>query len=69
MSSYIYCFLEWIDSLKVGDFYTYLTFIGIISLWSIFGFIATIAVSIVIQQANYRIFMFLCFFVEICRWN
>ncbi|OBZ84998.1 hypothetical protein A0J61_06954 [Choanephora cucurbitarum] len=29
---------DWVNSFRIGDFYTYLTFIGIVSLWSIFGF-------------------------------
>ncbi|KAI8087550.1 hypothetical protein BDF21DRAFT_461166 [Thamnidium elegans] len=37
---------EWISDLVMGDFYTYLSFIGIVSIWSIYGFIAMLMRSV-----------------------
>lgn len=36
--------LDFINSMRMGDFYVYLTFIGIISVWSLYGLVCTLMV-------------------------
>lgn len=38
--------LDFINSMRMGDFYVYLTFIGIISVWSLYGLVCTLMVCI-----------------------
>lgn len=45
MFPFFFLAIEWISSLRMGDFYTYLTFIGIVSVWSIYGLITTVMVT------------------------
>lgn len=47
--------IEWINSLQIADFYTYLTFIGVVSVWSIFGFIMILMVSHEISSLTHNV--------------
>ncbi|KAI9340102.1 hypothetical protein BD770DRAFT_431438 [Pilaira anomala] len=51
--------IEWIGDLIMGDFYTYLSFIGVVSIWSIFGFTVMLMRSVAAVTA-YTIGLF-CF--------
>jgi membrane-anchored protein YejM (alkaline phosphatase superfamily) len=37
--------IDWVRSFRMGDLYTYLTFIGIISLWCFLGLVVIVMVS------------------------
>jgi hypothetical protein len=46
---------DWASSMNMGDFYTYLVFIGIVSVWSIYGFIMTLVVWTIYTHIHYYI--------------
>lgn len=48
-------FIDWVHGYRLGDFYTYLAFIGIISVWSVYGLACGLLVKIPDQKTYYTV--------------